>query len=216
MKQKSYVFDFDGTLVDSMPMIEGVILRMMDAYGARYGEPRELVKTCMPLGYGGTAEYSHTLGVTAPIDELVVFMQKDSLAEYEQRIPPKRGAEDALRALKERGASLNILTATPHLMVDPCLARLGLRELFDNVWSCEDFSTTKADPMLYRQVAERLGQPVGRVIFVDDNVHSVRTAKRAGMRAFGVFDEFSADSEREMRTVADGYLLDLSELLHIT
>ena len=31
-------------------------------------------------------------------------------------------------------------------------------ELFDNVWSCEDFGTTKADPRIYEMAAERMGK----------------------------------------------------------
>ncbi len=216
MKRKTYVFDFDGTLIDSVPMIEGVFLRMLHTYGAHYDDPKEIVKTLMPLGYLGSAKYSaEKLGATAPAEELVASMRKDSLEEYRHRIPAKKGVAEGLRALKEQGASLNVLTATPHLMIDPCLARLGLWELFDNVWSCEEFSTTKADPHLYELVAERLGEPLPEVIFVDDNVHSLRTAKAAGMRVFGVFDEFSADMEQEIRSFADGYLFDLSEFLNL-
>ena len=97
--------------------------------------------------------------------------------------------------------------------LDPCLKRLGIWELFDNVWSCDDFHTTKANPEIYKMAAERMGCEVSEVVFVDDNINAVRTAKVAGMVAFGIFDESSADYVEEFKNTADGYVYKLSELL---
>ena len=38
MKNKVYIFDFDGTLADSMPHLLGVLLGLLDEYGIEYGE----------------------------------------------------------------------------------------------------------------------------------------------------------------------------------
>lgn len=120
-----------------------------------------------------------------------------------------------LEALKSRGAGLNILTASPHFMLDPCLKRLGIYDIFNNVWSCDDFETSKADPKIYAMAAEKIGVPVGEVLFLDDNFNADKTAKEAGMKVCGVYDESSADCEDEIRSVADYYIRDFSELLDI-
>lgn len=208
---KTYLFDFDGTLVDSMPTFISVMLRILDEQGIRYGDG--IVKIITPLGYKGTAEYYRTLGVDLPVDELVSIMNRYAVYEYENNIPAKESVFETLRALKESGASLNVLTASPHTALDPCLKRLGLWELFDNVWSCDDFSTTKADPEIYKMAANRLGASVEDVIFVDDNINAVKTAKGAGMVSFGIFDESSAEYIDEFKAAADGYIMEFSELL---
>jgi len=87
--------------------------------------------------------------------------------------------------------------------------------LFDNVWSCEDFSTTKADPGIYKSVAERLEVNVNDVLFLDDNLNADITAKAAGMRVCGVFDESSADYVDQMKAACDFYIYDFIELLEI-
>ena len=61
-----YLFDFDGTLVDSMPTYVSVMLRILDEYSIPYGE--DIVRIITPLGYRGTAEYYRTLGVTASVE----------------------------------------------------------------------------------------------------------------------------------------------------
>ncbi len=210
MKSSFYLFDFDGTLVDSMPTFVSVMLRILDEYGIAHDE--NTVRIITPLGYHGTAEYFRTLGVDASAEELVQTMNRYAVRAYEETIPQKNGVADALRALREGGASLNVLTASPHAALNPCLKRLGLWELFDNVWSCDDFNTTKADPNIYRMAAERMGAPVGDVIFLDDNVNAVKTAKEAGMRVFGVYDESSADCVEQMRALSHRYVTHFSEL----
>lgn len=211
MKSKTYLFDFDGTLVDSMATFGSVMIRILDEHGISYGE--DIIKIITPLGYHGTAKYFRELGIDRSADELVAIMNEYARPDYENKIEAKEGVIETLRALRARGDSLNILTASPHIMLDPCLARLGVLDLFDNVWSSDDFGTTKSNPEIYKMAAKRLGVSVGDVIFVDDNINAVKTAKAAGTVAYGIYDESSADSADEMRAVAARYLLHFAELL---
>ena len=50
---KYYLFDFDGTLVDSMPTFTALMLRILDEHNVEYDE--SIIKTITPLGYVGTA-----------------------------------------------------------------------------------------------------------------------------------------------------------------
>jgi beta-phosphoglucomutase-like phosphatase (HAD superfamily) len=54
-KRKVYVFDLDGTLVNSMPRYEAGMLSILDEAGIAYGD--DLIKIITPLGYTKTAEY---------------------------------------------------------------------------------------------------------------------------------------------------------------
>lgn len=52
---QTYLFDFDGTLVDSMPTYISAMLRILDENGITYGD--DIIKIITPLGVNGTAEY---------------------------------------------------------------------------------------------------------------------------------------------------------------
>ena len=207
----TYLFDFDGTLVDSMPTYGALMLRILDEHEIEYGD--DIVKIITPLGYHGTAEYYRTLGIETPTEQLIETMNRYAVDEYTFNIGAKDTVIYTLQKMKAQGYSLNVLTASPHLALDPCLKRLGVWEFFDNVWSCDDFHTTKANPEIYKMAAERMGCDVSDVVFVDDNINAVKTAKVAGMVSVGIFDESSADYVEEFKCAADGYVYKLSELL---
>ena len=65
----------------------------------------------------------------------------------------------------------------------------GIYDLFTNVWSCEDFATTKADPDIYHMAAARIGRAVEEIWFLDDNLGADTTAKKAGMRVCDAYIE---------------------------
>lgn len=211
---KTYLFDFDGTLVDSMPSFITGVLRELDKNNCKYND--EIIKIITPLGFRGTADYFiKTFGLNMTTEELVQAFKDNMADDYFYTISAKSNVTRVLRELKERGCRLNVLTASPHITLDACLKRLELFDLFDNVWSCDDFSTTKADPEIYKMVAEKLDVNVGEVLFLDDNLNADITAKAAGMKVCGVFDESSADYVEQMRSVCDYYIYDFNELLSI-
>jgi HAD superfamily hydrolase (TIGR01509 family) len=208
----SYLFDFDGTLVDSMPTFVSAMLRILDENGIIYDN--SVIKTITPLGVAGTAEYYvNTLGVNKTKEEVMLLMKEYMKDAYFNTIPAKKNVISTLKTLKEKGISLNVLTASPHVTLDACLKRLDMWDLFDNVWSCDDFNTTKSNPEIYKKSAEKLGKSVEKIIFVDDNFNAVKTAKQAGMQAFGIYDDSSKDYIDEIKSVADRYLEKLSDLL---
>ena len=211
----TYLFDFDGTLVDSMPTYVAAVLRVLDDQNIKY-DKKALIKTITPLGFGGTARYYvEQFGLTLSIEEIVAQMHKNALEGYLYSVPAKQNVIATLRTLRSRGDDLSVLTASPHATLDPCLRRLGIYDLFSNVWSCEDFATTKADVNIYLMAAEKLGVAVGEMIFLDDNYNADLTAKRAGAKVVGVYDESSAEYEGEIRGICDAYIRDFYELIDL-
>ena len=87
-----------------------------------------------------------------------------------------------------------------------------MERYFEKIWSCEDFSLTKADPEIYRQAADRMGLPVERILFLDDNLNAVSTARRAGMQVCGVEDDSSREDREKIQATAHFYIEDFSQL----
>ncbi len=207
---ETYLFDFDGTLVDSMPSYVSVMVGILDERGIPY--PSDIVKTITPLGILGTARHLVSIGLDMTVEEYIEKAKEGLYDAYCYHIPAKPHVIETLETLKAEGADLNILTASPHITLDACLKRLGIYDLFTNVWSCDDFATTKTDPNIYVQAAERIGKPVGEIWFLDDNLDADRTAKAAGMKVCGVYDDSSAEYVEDIKAVTDRYIYDFKEL----
>ncbi len=209
---KTYLFDFDGTLVDSMPTFAAVMLNVLDSRGIPH--PDDLIKIVTPLGDRKSAEYYVELGLNMTVPEILEEIRNNFVEAYTYKIPAKANVIETLKKLKAQGHDLNVLTASPHTSLDPCLKRLGIYDLFSNVWACDaDFGTTKTDPDIYKQAAQRMGVKVEDVIFIDDNLYADIAAKEAGAVVYGIYDDSSAEFVQQIKDATDLYIYDFAELL---
>jgi len=206
----TYIFDFDGTLVDSMKVFADSMVQVFDENNLSY--PEDVVKIITPLGYKGTAEYALSLGLDMTVEQFIEQVLESNKKAYHDTIPAKPFVKEKLTELKAQGHSLNVLTASPHMVLDKCLERVGLYDLFDNIWSCDDFNCSKSETKIYVEAAKRLNKRVDECIFVDDNIGAVTTAKRAGMVSVGIYDDSSAGYAEDMKKAADRYIMNFKEL----
>jgi HAD superfamily hydrolase (TIGR01509 family) len=208
---KDLVFDFDGTLVDSMPTWGGKMLRILNEAGVSY--PENIIEIITPLGDLGAARYfMEHLGVKESEESLLSKMDAYALPKYRDEILAKEGVREALSELRRRGHRLFVLTASPHRMLDPCLERLGLAPLFEGVFSCDDFATTKANPEIYDRLCERIGSQKEDLVFFDDNLGACKTAVSAGVRAVGVYDPSGEKFTEALKRLCGDYVYTLAEV----
>ena len=210
--QKVYIFDLDGTLIDSMPTGVGIVLGFLDKKGIPY--PDDIVTRLTPLGYKGSAKYiaDHLTG-GYNVDQIYEYFKSETLRAYGETIPLKANVKETLERMKAQGCRLNVLTASPQILTDICLKRLGVYDLFENVWSIDAFGLTKADEEIYFEAARRMGVTPQDCIMVDDNLKVLQTAKKVGMATIGVYDDSSKDVMEEMRAIADKYAVDFADIL---
>lgn len=209
---QTYIFDFDGTLVDSMRFVQRTLLDILDERKIQY--PKDILKTMITLGHRGVADYYvREFSFQEQPEEIYELILQRLKEAYMVEVRAKPSVDDTLRYLKMQGCSLNILTASPHILLDSCIKRFGWGELFDCIWSTEDFYLTKSDPCLFIEVAKALGKKAEECYMVDDSVNALLNAKKAGLKVIGVYDNFAAEDENRIRAIAERYVMSFKELL---
>lgn len=207
----TYIFDFDGTLVDSMPVWSQKMLNILKDQNVDY--PTDIIKTIATLGDKGTARYfKEEFGIKLSEEEMFKKMDEFAMPKYCNEIPLKSGVYNYLKMLKQNNCSINILTASPHKMLDPCLKRLGIYDWFNNVWSTDDFGLSKIDPNIYLKVSEKLDVLVNDVAFFDDNIGALKTAAKAGLFTVGVYDFTAEDFTDEIKSFCNVYIENFNDL----
>lgn len=209
--KKYCIFDFDGTLVDSMGEWARAMTAILDAEGIKY--PDNIINILTPLGNMGAAELFLKMGVRGTKGELINRMSEYAFDAYSTRIRTKNGVKEFLEKLKRNGHVLAVLTASPHVTLDACLENNGIYGLFDKIWSVEDFGMTKSVPEIYTEACRLLGAKPSETVFFDDNLTAISTAKSAGLMCVGVYD-FTSDGDTEkIKEQSDLYIKSFEELL---
>lgn len=212
MNFKTFIFDFDGTLVDSMPYWVNEMLGYLNKKNVKY--PDNIIEIITPLGDRGSAEYFiNELGVDDTAENICTAVESYADNAYRNLIPLKSGVKEFLIKQKSKGCSLNILTMCDRITLELCLKRTGVLDLFDNIWSCEDFGLTKADSEIFNTVAELLNVAPDTVAFFDDSSVAIDSANKAGFYTVGVFDECSAFLKERIKKSANAYINSFEELL---
>ena len=128
------------------------------------------------------------------VEEIVHRIEEKLVEQYAHHIRLKEGVDAYLRKRKAEGAQLYVLTASPHIVTDICLQQNGVYDLFDGVWSVEDYGIAKGDVRVYEAVAQRIGCRTQDITFFDDNITALTTGKAAGCYCVAVFDRHTEEA----------------------
>ena len=90
----TYIFDFDGTLVDSMPVFSAMMVEIFQEYNLPMRD--DFVKIITPLGYIGTAKYAIDLGSPLSVEEFCALATKKMEGQYHNTIPAKAFVKEKL------------------------------------------------------------------------------------------------------------------------
>ncbi len=118
-----------------------------------------------------------------------------------------------LRALKDRGMKLAILSNGTPSMLAAVVRNSGLDDVFDAVLSVEEVGVYKPHPSVYALAAQRLGSAPARICFLSSNGWDAFSAKAFGFRVLWC-NRFGQPAER-IPAAPDGEIADLSSLPRI-
>ncbi|MFE8071540.1 HAD-IA family hydrolase [Marinobacteraceae bacterium S3BR75-40.1] len=183
MTYKGFIFDWDGTLVDSVDHIATSLQKAAREVGFPERSFEEL-KDIIGLGMEDALTRLYP-GITP--DAMLALRQ--SYAGYFFSVETTQntlfeGVESMLARLFEH-SPLAVATGKSRRGLDWALQTTGLKERFQ-ITRCADETRSKPDPLMLHQVLEAWRMSPAETVMVGDTVYDMEMAQRAGMPAIGV------------------------------
>ena len=211
MRYPYVLFDLDGTLIDSGPIILASMQHAVKAVLGREIPAEELAAT---VGGQGLIAQMRALDATR-VDELVEAyrVHNDPLHETLEAFDEML---HVLPRLREEGGSLGIVTSKRHRTVSLALDRFPwLVEYFDAVVAYDDTDRHKPDPDPVLAGIERLGGEPAASAYVGDSPFDIQAAKAAGAFAVAVTWGGIHSDERLLDAEPDAVVHEPEELLDV-
>ena len=204
------IFDFDGTLYDTMGMWDELIGETLRSVGCEY-TPELLNKLKVLSVQQSIAFLQQTFHLPGTEEELRGQIDRLVEEQYFRKVLPKPGVPEFLREMHARGVRMCIATATERYMVQAALERCGLDAYFTGILACADTGRGKEEPGIFRDALTHLGTERMDTAVFEDSAHAIRTAARDGFRTVGIFDAHETEPETA-REWAELYLPDFRDM----
>ncbi len=196
------IFDYDGTLVDSMWVWEHIDIDFCKRYELLLPEGYE--EEIAYLSFEETAKYfCDRLDNNMTVDQVLVEFERMALREYSENVLCKPGVKNYLNLLKDRGVSIAIATSLSASLLNASLEANKIQDMFDAIALCDDCGCGKSQSDVYFLAAEKvLANPSDCLVF-EDVAQGIISAQRAGMSTGAVLDRGDHQNSEQVRQLAD-------------
>ncbi len=212
------LFDFDGTLVNTTPLIlrcfhstwQQVCQLVNDEaeYIRTFGLPLQTAMEQIAARYVAAGRIAERATL---VDELIATYRSFNECWHDEMIEAVAGMAETLPVLKARGWRLGIVTSKKRVGLERGLRLFEMAELFDVTISAEDSQIHKPRPEPLWLAMQQLAANADETLYVGDSTHDLVAGRAAGVRtaaaAWGPFPR------AELEQLQPDYLLERPEEL---
>lgn len=179
------IFDCDGVLVDSEPLVN----RIEAAYFTELGAPMTAQEACAQFK-GKTVEQvaaalEARVGRRLPAEFGYDWAMTTALGLVRE-LQPVAGIERLIERVRAANFAICVASQSPLPRVRLSLRLTGLDRYFgENVFTASMVASPKPAPDLFLFAAQRMGVPPEQAIVIEDSPSGVIAARAAGMRVYG-------------------------------
>ncbi len=197
------IFDMDGVLVDSEPLINAAAIAMFKEHGLMV-EPEDFlpfVGAGEDRYIGGVAE-KYQFKLDLPAAKRRTYEIYLELVPLELKAFP--GVDRLILACRQAMLRLAVASSADKIKVGANLEQIGLPvESWDAVVSGEDVKQKKPAPDIFLAAARKLGSDSESCVVIEDAPNGIRAAKAAHMRCIAVAQTFPTERLQEADIVRD-------------
>ncbi len=191
MKNKAFIFDMDGVIIDSEPIHAKAKMATLREYG--------ITLSAEELGldkYVGRSAKSFWVDMKVRFPEIFTeewqvmagkkYEKYMDILNKDASIKAIPGLPELLQRLKAKGYKIGLGSSSVRPMVNNVLTRFGIIDYFDALTTGDEVEHAKPDPAIYLLAAQKLGLEPEACTVVEDAASGVKAAKSAGMQCIAV------------------------------
>jgi HAD superfamily hydrolase (TIGR01509 family) len=190
---RGVIFDMDGVLTDSEPLINAAAIQMFHEKGlhVRPEDFLPFVGTGEDRYIGGVAELHHF-----PLD--LPEAKRRTYAIYLELVPKRLkafpGAVKLVESCRQAGFRTAVASSADLVKIEANLHQIGLPPArWDAVVSAEDVLNKKPAPDIFLAASRKLNLEPRQCVVIEDAINGVQAAIAAGMRCVAVTQTFPAE-----------------------
>ena len=183
MSLSTFLFDLDGTLIDSIELILRSYRHTMRLH--RGHEPADDV-WMQGLGTPLWVQFRQFSDDPAEIEAMVATYREYNLAHHDELVRPYRGVVDAVRSLHGGGNALGLVTSKMRSGAIRGLRIAGLQDAFQVIVGSDEVTHPKPHPEPVLIALERLAATAESAVFIGDSRHDLECGRAAGVKTAAV------------------------------
>lgn len=209
---KGIIFDFDGTLVDSMPIWKNLGSRYLISKGLEPQLDLESVLNRMSINECSEfliKEYQLNMTPLEVTNEINEYISND----YE-KLKLKSKVLEVLNYYKSKDIKMAIATANDLINVEKFIISNNLLSYFEFIITCPELETNKKSILIFEEATKRLNLNKEEVIFVEDALHPIEVLINNGFKVYAVYDENEKDNINKIKSIATKYYQKFDDWYH--
>ena len=226
-KKKYFIFDLDGTLIDSNGMWRIIDQRLIYYFCGKMIDLTTLKndsnyfflhnnKGNIYLKYCEFLISKYNLNITG---EKMLFLRKKISEEMSRSdVKFKLGAAEVVNLLHDMGYDLALATISPKRQIDIYCenkANKQVYDLFDFIITADDIKNKKPYPEIYEKVLVHYQAQPSECLIFEDSLSGVLASKNAGIDVVNVYDMYSENDRVSLDKLSDYYIDDFNEFRNI-
>jgi len=192
-KAKALFFDFDGTLVDSLPILRGVYFSFMKKVGQE-GSEEEFQQLNGPNIDEIVKYLKERYQLTDTPSEMKEMFHQLFLGLYSNEVHFFPGVQSFLKFAKDRGYRLFVVTSAEPIMVQLVFEKYHISDILEGIISSKEFKNGKPHPEVYLRALLQADLNSDDVVAFEDSKNGVLAATRAGIYTIAFGNEHEESS----------------------
>ena len=206
MNIKGAIFDFDGTLGDSLGYWEWQYNEISRIYcgGKKLilsDEDDKKFRTSLITDSMKLLHKNYNIAKSA--EELINYVNDSIKRFYLTEVKTKLGVVEYLEYLKNKNVKMCIASATAEAELEIAVKCCGLERYFDKLFSCSTLGFGKEKPDIFLMALDYLGTDINETLVIEDSLLALETAKKAGFKTVGIFDKNNPYTENQLAEYSD-------------